>query len=163
MQQREKGYVLACQTTVHGDVEVEVPEESRLDLDKISEQDLKLLRLKGIYSQAVDVDKGKGVIKEDLFVHSPLATKLYLELPRPTLSDTASDLERLYREIRKIRDIPIMQTGLTNIKRLGRLFREKSSLASFKFKNRSKFTSDHISKSSNYSPKNHLQHVVRFE
>ncbi|MBU3933725.1 MAG: 2Fe-2S iron-sulfur cluster binding domain-containing protein, partial [Candidatus Omnitrophica bacterium] len=57
MQEREKGYVLACQTTVHSDVKVEVPAESRLDLDKISEQDAKLLRLKGMYSQAVDVDK----------------------------------------------------------------------------------------------------------
>jgi len=124
MQEREKGYVLACQTTVHSDVKVEVPAESRLDLDKISEQDAKLLRLKGMYSQAVDVDKGKGVIEEDLFTHSPLATKLYLKLPPPSLTDTVSDLERLYREIRKTRGIPIMQTGLTNIKRLGRLLRE---------------------------------------
>ncbi|MBL7091950.1 MAG: DUF4445 domain-containing protein [Candidatus Omnitrophica bacterium] len=124
MQEREKGYVLACQTTVHSDVKVEVPAESRLDLDKISEQDAKLLRLKGMYSQAVDVDKGKGVIEEDLFTHSPLATKLYLKLTPPSLTDTVSDLERLYREIRKTRDIPIMQTGLTNIKRLGRLLRE---------------------------------------
>lgn len=126
MQERQKGYVLACQTTVHSDVEVKVPAESRLDLDKVSEEDLKLLRLKGIYSQAVDVDKGKGVLEEDLFTHSPLATKLYLELPPPSLTDTVSDLERLYREIRKSRDISILQTGLTNIKRLGRLFRESN-------------------------------------
>ncbi len=124
MQERQKGYVLACQTTVHSDVEVEVPPESRLELDKISEEDLKLLRLKGIYSQAVDVDKGAKIIEEDLFKHGPLATKLYLELPPASLTDTVSDLERLYREIRKNRDIPILQTGLTNIKRLGRLFRE---------------------------------------
>lgn len=126
MQERQKGYVLACQTTVHSDVEVDVPAESRLDLDKVSEEDLKLLRLKGLYSQAVDVDKGKEIIKEGLFTHSPLATKLYLELSPPSLTDTVSDLERLYREIRKNRDIPILQTGLTNIKRLGRLFRESS-------------------------------------
>lgn len=124
LQERQKGYVLACQTTVHSDVEVKVPKESRLELDKVSEEDLKLLRLKGMYSQAVDVDKGKKIIQEDLFTHSPLATKLYLELPKPDLTDTVSDLERLYREIRKNRDIPILQTGLTNIKRLGRLFRE---------------------------------------
>lgn len=124
LQERGKGYVLACQTTVHSDVEVEVPQESRLDLDKISEDDAKLLRLKGIYSQAVDVDEAVRIIKEDVFTHSPLATKLYLELPPPSLTDTVSDLERLYREIRKNRTIPIMQTSLTNIKRLGRLFRE---------------------------------------
>ncbi len=124
MEERGKGYVLSCQTTVHSDVEVEVPAQSRLELDKISEEDAKLLRLKGMYSQAVDVDKGKGVIEEDLFAHGPLATKLYLELSPPTLADTVSDLERLYGAIKKTRDIPIIQTGLTNIKRLGRLFRE---------------------------------------
>jgi len=124
MQERQKGYVLACQTTVHSDVEVEVPAESRLDLDQVSEEDAKLLRLKGIYSEAVDVDKGEGLLKEKLFPHSPLATKLYLELPAPSLTDTVSDLERLYRGIKKSKDVSIMQTGLTNIKRLGRLFRE---------------------------------------
>jgi len=126
MQQRQQGYVLACQTTVHSDVEVEVPPESRLDLDKISDEDLKLLRLKGLYSQAVDVDRADRIIEEELFTHSPLATKLYLELNPPDLTDTVSDLERLYREIKKNRDIPILQTGLTNIKRLGRLFRESN-------------------------------------
>ncbi|MBN3038183.1 MAG: DUF4445 domain-containing protein [Candidatus Omnitrophica bacterium] len=124
LEERQRGVVLACQTTVHSDVEVEVPAGSRLDLDHVSDEQLKLLRLKGMYSQAVDVAKGKSVIEEDLFTHSPLATKLYLELDPPSLTDTVSDLERLYREIRKNRDIPIMQTGLTNIKRLGRLFRE---------------------------------------
>ena len=123
-EEREKGVVLACQTIVLSDLEVEVPPTSRLDLGQVSEEDLKLLRLKGIYSSPVDIDKGKDLIKKDLFIHSPLATKLYLELPPPTLSDTVSDLERLYREIRKIKDIPIMQTGLTNIKKLGRLLRE---------------------------------------
>ena len=124
LEERRKGYVLACLTTIHSDVEVEVPPESRLELDKIKDEDAKLLRLKGIYSQAVDVAKLEGVLKEDLFSHGPLATKLYLELPEPSLTDTVSDLERLYREIRKNRDIPIMQAGLTNIKRLGRLLRE---------------------------------------
>ncbi|NQS99762.1 MAG: 2Fe-2S iron-sulfur cluster binding domain-containing protein, partial [Candidatus Omnitrophica bacterium] len=122
--QRQKGYVLACQTTVHSDVQVEVPVESRLDFDRISEEDQKLLRLKGMYSQAEDIDKGKSLLEEGLFAHGPLATKLFLQLPQPSLTDSISDLERLYREIKKNRDIPILQTGLTNIKRLGRLFRE---------------------------------------
>ena len=125
-EEREKGFCLACQTTVHSDLEVEVPAESRLDLERISEEDAKLLRLKGIYSPAEEVDKGKSLVEEDVFNHSPLATKLYLEIEPPTLNDNISDLERLYRAIRRNRDIPIMQTGLTNIKRLGRLLRESN-------------------------------------
>ncbi|MBN2119783.1 MAG: DUF4445 domain-containing protein [Candidatus Omnitrophica bacterium] len=124
LDERRKGYVLACQTTVHSDVEVEVPPESGVELDKISDEDAKLLRLKGMYSQAVDLGKAALTVEEGIFKPSPLATKLYLELKPPTLSDTISDLERLYRAIRKNRDIPIMQAGLTNIKRLGRLLRE---------------------------------------
>ncbi|MDD4910027.1 MAG: ASKHA domain-containing protein [Candidatus Omnitrophica bacterium] len=124
MEERHKGYVLACQTTVHSDVEVEVPAGSMLDLDSVSEEDERFLRLKGLYSQAEDVDKAEGVIKEKLFAHSPLATKVYLKMPAPTFNDTASDLERLYRELRKKKDIPVLQSGLTNIKRLGMLLRE---------------------------------------
>ncbi|MCX5703344.1 MAG: ASKHA domain-containing protein, partial [Candidatus Omnitrophica bacterium] len=62
-------------------------------------------------------------LDEDIFAHSPLATKLYLEIPKPDLKDKISDLERLYRQIRRIQDIPIMQTGLSNIRRLGELLR----------------------------------------
>ena len=60
---------------------------------------------------------------EPIFTYSPLSTKLYLELPAPSLEDKISDLERLYREIRRVQDIPIMQTGLSNIRRLGELLR----------------------------------------
>ena len=123
-EERKKGYVLACLTAPQSNLEVLVPPNSRLDLEKISEEESKLLRLKGVYSEAVEVEKGEPIIKEQVFKHSPLATKAFLKLPYPTLDDTASDLERLYREIKKTRDIPIIQTGLVNIKRLGGLLRE---------------------------------------
>ena len=66
-------------------------------------------------------------IKErEIFTHSPLATRLFLKLPPPTLKDNISDLERLYREIRRDREMPIIQTGLANVKKLGRLLRESN-------------------------------------
>ncbi len=123
--ERKKGYALACLTTIEGDLTVRVPAGSRLDIKKIKEEDAKLLRLKGIYSQAEDTPEAAEEISlKEVFAHSPLATKIYLELPPPTLDDKVSDLERLYREIRKAKDVPIMQTGLTNIKRLGALLRQ---------------------------------------
>ena len=125
-EERKKGYVLACLTTVQGDMTVFVPPESRLDMEKIPEEEAKFLRLKGVYSKAEEVDKGKNIKKNELFVHSPLATKIYLELPVPTLDDRVSDLERVYREIRKTHSIPILQTGLKNLKRLGNLLRASS-------------------------------------
>jgi len=121
-EERRKGVYLACLATVQSDLEVEVPAESRLDFDKLTSEELEL-RLKGIYSETEEVEPSVSVVGEEIFVHSPLATKLYLELPLPTLDDKISDLERLYRQIRRIRDIQIMQTGLSNIRRLGELLR----------------------------------------
>ncbi|NOX97119.1 MAG: DUF4445 domain-containing protein [Nitrospirae bacterium] len=123
--EREKGYCLACRTTVKTDVDVEVPPESRLEEEQILTEEAKVSRLAGLYSRAEEIEViSEG--KESLFTHSPLATKVYLELPPPTLQDNISDLERLYREIRRGGDIPIMQTGLANVKRLGHLLRESN-------------------------------------
>lgn len=123
-EERKKGYVLACLTSPEANLEVFIPKESRLDLSKVKEKEAKLHRLKGIYSEAVEVDKGKPIISEDIFTHSPISTKIYVELPPPTLEDSVSDYERFLREIRKKYDIPIMQTGLRNIRGLGSILRQ---------------------------------------
>jgi uncharacterized 2Fe-2S/4Fe-4S cluster protein (DUF4445 family) len=122
LDERKKGFYLACLTTIQSDLDVEVPSESRLDLEKLSPEEIDL-RLKGLYSESEEVEPPESILGEEIFVHSPLATKLYLELPPPDLEDKISDLERLYRQIRRIQDIPIMQTGLSNIRRLGELLR----------------------------------------
>ncbi len=122
LDERKKGIYLACLTIAQSDLEIEIPPESRLDLEKLTPEDIDL-RLKGLYSESEDVEAPESVLGEEIFVHSPLATKLYLELPPPNLEDKISDLERLYRQIRRIQDIPIMQTGLANIRRLGELLR----------------------------------------
>jgi uncharacterized 2Fe-2S/4Fe-4S cluster protein (DUF4445 family) len=117
-QQREEGCCLACLALVESDLVVEVPPESRLELDKISEEEAVQDRLRGIFSKAEDIDKDSLYAPADIFSHSPLATKLFLKLSAPTLDDKLSDLERIYREIRKKQDLKVMQTGLANIKRL---------------------------------------------
>lgn len=122
LEERKKGIYLACLTTVQSDLEVDVPAESRLDLEKLTPEEIDL-RLKGLYSESENIESSVSILGEEIFAHSPLATKLYLELPSPNLEDKISDLERLYRQIRRIQDIPIMQTGLSNIRRLGELLR----------------------------------------
>jgi uncharacterized 2Fe-2S/4Fe-4S cluster protein (DUF4445 family) len=122
LEERRRNIYLACLATVQSDLEVEIPPESRLELGKLSQEELDL-RLKGLFSEAEDIESSEPVSGEEIFVHSPLATKLYLELPRPSLEDKVSDLERLYRQIRRIQDIHIMQAGLANIRRLGELLR----------------------------------------
>lgn len=122
LDERRRGVYLACLATIQSDLEVEVPPESRLELEKLTPEELEL-RLKGIYSESEEVEPSISILGEEIFLHSPLATKLYLELSPPDLEDKISDLERLYRQIRHIQDIPIMQTGLANIRRLGDLLR----------------------------------------
>jgi len=122
LEERKKQIFLACLTTIQSDLEIEVPPESRLDLEKLTQDEIDL-RLKGLYSESEEIEPSASILGEEIFVHSPLATKLYLELPQPNLEDKISDLERLYRQIRRIQDIPIMQTGLANIRRLGELLR----------------------------------------
>jgi uncharacterized 2Fe-2S/4Fe-4S cluster protein (DUF4445 family) len=122
LEERKQGMYLACLANIHSDLEVEIPAESRLDFEKLSPQELEL-RLKGLYSESEEIASAKSILPDEIFAHSPLATKLYLELPPPDLKDKISDLERLYRQIRRIQDISIMQTGLTNIRRLGELLR----------------------------------------
>lgn len=121
-EQRRQGYQLACQALVQSDLEVFIPPESRLEFDKLTPEEIEL-RLKGLYSESEEIETPRAILKEGVFFHSPLATKLYLELPEPTLNDRLSDLERLYRAIQQVADVRIMQTGLMNIRRLGQLLR----------------------------------------
>jgi uncharacterized 2Fe-2S/4Fe-4S cluster protein (DUF4445 family) len=113
-EERKKGYALACLSIVQSDLEVQVPPESLLGMDRIS-----------VYTKTDNVDQGFST-RDEIYAHSPLATKLFLELPKPDQTDRISDLERLYRGIRKIKDVGIMQAGLSNIRRLGALLRSSN-------------------------------------
>lgn len=121
-EERKRGVYLACLTSAESDLEIEVPPESRLDFETLTDEE-KEQRLKGLYSEAEEVEPAKAVLGDEIFIHSPLSTKLFLELPPPTLDDKISDLERLFRQIRRQEDVAVMQTGLANIRRLGELLR----------------------------------------
>lgn len=112
-QEKARGVYLACLSTVHSDLEVEVPAESRLEFENLS----------GMYSKSEEVEIVSAEPKEK-FPLSPLTTKLYLKLPAPNLEDSISDLERLYRELQRQRDIANIHTGLVNLKQLGELLRD---------------------------------------
>lgn len=117
----QKGYVLACVTEVREDVEVLIPPQSRVAEDiPVTDKTIRF------YSRSDEILSQDELEEKHIFVHSTLATKIFLKLPPPTLKDNVSDLERLYREIRKIGKIPILQTGLANVKKLGRLLRDNN-------------------------------------
>ena len=122
-QERERGVHLACEAFVQSDLEVEVLPESRLSLEGLTQEEINK-RLQNDYSAPEEIEVAAASADAGIFVHSPLATKLYLELEPPDLEDKISDLERLYRSIRKVKNIPEMQSGLSNIRGLGELLRD---------------------------------------
>ena len=122
--ERKKGYVLACRTTPDSDITVLVPEESRLGDIEILTEETKTKRLAGLYTPAEKIEEEHLKTETKIFKHGPLSTKLFLKLPPPSIDDNCDDMERLFREIRKGRNIPVMQMGLANIKKLPRLLRE---------------------------------------
>ena len=121
--ERAEGFVLACRTVVQGDMAVEVPPESRVEREQILTETAGNGRAVRMFSEAGAVEKDLPVGGRAVFTHSPLATKVFLDMPPPTLEDNVSDLDRLYREVRRNRPIAFMQMGLANVKRLGRLAR----------------------------------------
>jgi uncharacterized 2Fe-2S/4Fe-4S cluster protein (DUF4445 family) len=122
-EEKKNNVHLACLTNIHSDLEVEIPDSSRLNFDKLTPEELEE-RLSGLYSKVEDVQTVKEKSENRFFKHSPFATKLYLELPKPTLGDNLSDLERLYRALRSFEGFPAVQTGLFNIRQLGELLRD---------------------------------------
>lgn len=110
--ERAAGTYLACLTRVHSDLEVEIPADSRLNLEFPPD-----------YSLPEDIDTVPPASAEDFFVHSPLATKLYLELPAPTLDDKISDAERLCREVSRVSGRADITIGFASLKALGELLR----------------------------------------
>jgi uncharacterized 2Fe-2S/4Fe-4S cluster protein (DUF4445 family) len=101
-----KGYVLACQTRVENDLEVLVPTKSRLEIEKIITGEVPLT-----YGEPGKIALCK-LPYDPLSVFDPLVTKLYLELPAPTLEDNISDIDRVIRELKKKLSYPSFEISL---------------------------------------------------
>ncbi len=114
----QEGYVLACQTPVEGNLEVEIPRESRLEGEQILAEGGTV-----IYSEPAFIERHPREEAKVPF-YSPLTSKVYLQLPPPTIEDNLSDLERIYREMRRKWDIPVLDVDLDVIRKLAHLLRQ---------------------------------------
>ena len=76
-----RGFVLACQTEIHDHLEILIPPESRIEEAQIM--------------------TGETEIVTNKPDEEPLARKIYLELPPPTLEDNIADIQRISRALRK--------------------------------------------------------------
>jgi uncharacterized 2Fe-2S/4Fe-4S cluster protein (DUF4445 family) len=94
-EEMDKGYVLACQTKIRSDLEVEIPPESRLEEEQI---------MIGERRDSAEIQAGTSpqqIPEAPFYAFKPLVRKVYLELPQPTLEDNITDIERVSRELRR--------------------------------------------------------------
>ena len=118
-QELEDGYVLACQTKVlTEDVEVWIPPESRKEEEQI-------LTVDHIVQYDEPVTMEQAPAKRSLH-RQPLTQKFFLELPAPTLDDNLSDLDRIYRELRKKTLEPILRTQFSALHHLASILRDNN-------------------------------------
>jgi len=110
-QEKEKDYVLSCQTFVQEDVIVKIP-------DEILEKKLKVA---GMGKEATD--RLKGLVSDI----QPMLKEIFLELEPPTIDDPVSDLDRLNRGLKKIGcDVSKMNVGIKVMQDLSAAMRDKN-------------------------------------
>ncbi len=112
------GYVLACQTRVADNLEVVIPAKSRLEMEKIITEGIPVA-----YGEPGKISLHK-LPRDPASVLEPLVSKIYLELPKPTLADNVSDIDRITRELRKRVNHSSFEISLSCLQRLAEKLRQ---------------------------------------
>lgn len=89
------GYILACNTKIIEDIEIEVPSKlssSMTDM-KIEGSDKK--------NDIKMFNRAKSIIQENNFSFKTNIEKSYIELDKPTIDDNICDVDRIQRHVRK--------------------------------------------------------------
>ena len=94
-EERNEGFVLACQTGITGPMEVEIPLTSRLEEAQIMTGETREGEEPGAQVPIGQI----GPVSLPLL--KPLVRKIYLQLPAPTMDDNITDIERVSRELRR--------------------------------------------------------------
>ena len=102
----ENGYILACQTPVRENLEVLIPPESRLEEEQILSESFENKQKTWRESPLIHYSEPDWVSlhkrpNDPASLFEPLASKIYLELPEPTIDDNIPDTGRIMRELRK--------------------------------------------------------------
>ncbi|MFN3966440.1 MAG: ASKHA domain-containing protein [Endomicrobiia bacterium] len=89
-EEKKNGYVLACQTQIKSDLEIEIPHETRIQKIQAVGEEISSFR-----------ETTLEFPEEKKYLFSPIAKKIFLKLPKPNLEDNIPDFERIKREITK--------------------------------------------------------------
>jgi len=108
----EQGYALACQTTVHGDLQVFIPPQEAIVRHLPSEK------------AAAEVP----ALPVECDWHSrPVVRQFFLTIEPPSLSDNTTDFERLKRELARQYGIKDVVASLPLLRRLARTLRQSQA------------------------------------
>jgi uncharacterized 2Fe-2S/4Fe-4S cluster protein (DUF4445 family) len=113
-----EGYVLACQTRVHSDMEVFIPPESRIE-----EAQVLLEGAPVDYSEPEKIYVHR-VPTDPLSLFEPLVQKVFLKLKEPSPEDNISDMDRVIRELRRRTDYRSFEIALRCLQGLASKLRE---------------------------------------
>ncbi len=116
VEDRAKGYCLACKTFVQGDVAVRVPVESYIDTSALQ----RTAPRRTVSVQQIGLEEIK---QQGLFL--PAVEKIYLELTPPDAQDHLPDVTRLVNHLRLQRDEHGMEVELPVIRKIPAVFREQ--------------------------------------
>jgi len=109
--EKSKNYVLACMSTIQSDIQVRIPEQT---LEK-------KMKIAGMGKEASK--RLRGLIQEI----NPMLKRIPVELCEPTIDDPISDLDRLYRGLRKNgADTGCLHTGLKVMRELSAAVRDQN-------------------------------------
>jgi len=105
-------YILACQSTVQGDLEIEIPPETRLEEGQfLGDEDAERFGM-------LSLVEGAG------FPHNPVVRKYHLKLAPPSMDSPLAGHERLYQGIHAFEPEANLQTGFAVLRDLSRVLAE---------------------------------------
>ncbi|GJQ58712.1 MAG: DUF4445 domain-containing protein [Candidatus Scalindua sp. AMX11] len=114
-EEAEKDYVLACEAKIVEDLQILIPQETRLEGKKILYDQNEQHSL----TWAAAVNKAE-------FKHNPLVKKIFLTMEAPTMDDTVADHDRLCQAIMMDQGVELntIQTSITIVKKLPEILRQ---------------------------------------
>ena len=104
-----ENYILACQSTVQGDLEIEIPPETRLEEGQI------------LGDEDAERFGQLSLVEAAGFPYAPLVRKYRLELDPPGMESPLGGHERLYQAIKAHEPKASLQTGFAVLRDLSRV------------------------------------------
>ena len=115
----EKGYRLACKSTITGDITVEIPETATLDQSVLKSSP---------YQN--DLHDGRRVVPREIdklisgAEYNPALKKYNVTIDPPTLDDNTSDLSRLLRALKQQHNLESISIDFLLLKKISHILRD---------------------------------------